>query len=189
MKPTKRPGRPKKQANRVDKTAILACALTIIEDGGLNDLTFRALAAKLGVTPMAVSYHVGSRDQMIAELIERAFEGVASDVPNGSPSEKLRFLLLRYCEVALTNSSLVRCMLAEPKLMPKSVLLLTDQVRQQTQKLNMGDMDDVMLNLVIDYVHGFVFSTDAAPKHVKLTLEDCARVLDWLIGMTGRRVS
>ncbi len=175
MKSSKRPGRPHKHADAIDKAAILSCAAAVIEEGGLDALSFRALAVRLGVTPMAVSYHVGSRDQMIADLIAQSFEGVASDVPEGTPSEKLRFLLLRYCEVALAHSSLVRCMLSDPKKIPEAVQQLSELVRQQTRSLNDGDKGDVMLNLLIDYTHGFVFSAAAAPPQIKLTLDDCAK--------------
>lgn len=183
MKTSKRQGRPQKRAYGIDKAAILACAMGIIEEDGLDALSFRSLAAKLGVTPMAVSYHVGNRNQMIADLIAQSFEGIATEVPDGTPSQKLRFLLLRYCEVALASSSLVRCMLSDQKLMPEAVLQFGELVRQQTRALNDTDDGEVMLNLVIDYVHGFVFAATAAPPDIKLSTGDCAKSLDWLLDM------
>lgn len=189
MKISKRPGRPSKQAASISKAAIYACAMDIIKEDSVDALSFRILARRLGVTPMTVSYHVGSRDQMIAELIAQHFTDIATVVPDGTPGQKLRFLLLRYCEAALANSSLVRCMLRDPNQMPEAILHLTKLIRCETQTLNEGDEGDVMLNLVVDYVHGFVFAAAAAPPHVKLTTDDCARSLDWLLGIIRAKAS
>lgn len=183
MNASNRPGRPRKHAGAVDKSAILACAMTMIEENGLDALSFRTLATRLGLTPMAISYHVGNRDQMIADLLVQSFEGIAEDVPDGTPSQKLRFLLLRYCDAALAKPSLVHCMLHDPTMMPEVILELNELIRQQTQTLNGADDGDVMLNLLIDYVHGFVFSAVAAPPHIRLTTEDCAKSIDWLLDM------
>jgi AcrR family transcriptional regulator len=172
MKPTKRRGRPSKTADIIDKAAILSCAKRIIEVDGIDALSFRSLAAKLGVTPMAVSYHVGSRDEMVADLLTQSFKDIDKVVSEGTPTQKLRTLLVNYCAVALEHAGLVQCMLNNPTLMPQSILLFGELVRQQTKKLNDGDEGDAMLNLVIDHLHGFAFSAIAAPLHIVLTTND-----------------
>lgn len=136
---------------------------------------------------MAVSYHVGSREQMLCDLAARAFEGVASTVPESTPVAELRLYLVRYCELAMQNAGLVRFMLTNPDFMPRVLREFTDQVRARTQAVNDGDADDVMLNLLIDYVHGFVLSADAAPAGVSLTVEDCMRSIDWLMEVLKSR--
>lgn len=183
----KRRGRPKDKSDGVDRAAILTCAMSVIETRGLVQLSFRTLAAELGVTAMAVSYHVGSREQMLCDLAARAFEGVASTVPESTPVAELRLYLVRYCELAMQNAGLVRFMLTNPDFMPRVLREFTDQVRARTQAVNDGDADDVMLNLLIDYVHGFVLSADAAPAGVSLTVEDCMRSIDWLMEVLKSR--
>ena len=183
MPQSKRRGRPKKQSDGVDKSSIFTCALSMIETRGLEHLSFRTLAAELGVTAMAVSYHVGSRDQMLSDLTAQVFADVASSVPNGTHSAELRHYLARYCELALQNADLVRFMLTKPDSLPNALQEFTAQIRLRTQAINDGDIDDVMLNLLIDYVHGFVFSADAAPTEICLTLEDCMKSVDWLMAV------
>ena len=183
MTEIKRRGRPSLKKDNINKARILACAKSVIESAGLEGLSFRSLAKELGVTPMAIRYHVGSRDRMVADLIEHSFRSVIAETPTELPAQKLSSLLLGYCDLALANSSLVLCMLHNPKLMPESIIQFTDLVRQQTQALNSGDKDDAMLNLLIDHLHGFVFSATAASSNLILTKDDYAKSLNWLLDL------
>ena len=67
------PGRPPKAAQRLSKQLILKTALPIGQDKGVDALSFRMLADRLGVTPMAVAYHAGSKKQLLSDLVEHAF--------------------------------------------------------------------------------------------------------------------
>ncbi|WP_341366186.1 hypothetical protein [Yoonia sp. BS5-3] len=187
MPEVKRRGRPKKQSGGVDKAAVLRCAQSVLETHGLEKLTFRALAAKLGVTAMAAKYHVGSRDQLLSDLAAQIFEGIDAGDAGETPSAELRQLLVRYSELALKNADLVRFLLSNPNCMPKALGEFTTQVRRRTQAINHGDAGDVMLNLLIDYVHGFVFAADAAPTGVNLTLDNCMSSIDWLMDVMESR--
>lgn len=161
--------------------------MQIIDKQGYEALTFRTLASMLGVTPMAIAYHIGTRDQMLGDLAAQAFEDVADDVIPGTPSTELRQYLVRYSERALENTDLVRFMLSRPNFLPKVLEDFTAQIRVRTQSLNKGDPDGVMLNLVIDYIHGFVFAADAAPPDIDLSIQDCMKSIDWLIDTLPHR--
>ncbi|WP_299474968.1 TetR/AcrR family transcriptional regulator [uncultured Roseibium sp.] len=181
MSEPKRRGRPKKLVGGVDKKTVLQCAHSILETYGLEELTFRSIAAKLGVTAMAVKYHVGSREQLLRDIAAQTFEGIDASVSVGTPRAELRLLLVRYIELALKNADLVRFLLSTPNCMPQSLRDFTSQVKYRTQALNGGDPGDVMLNLLIDYIHGFVFAADAAPNEISLTLDQCLNSIDWLM--------
>ena len=182
-------GRPKTQTGGIDRSAIIACAKAILQTEGLERLTFRALAAALGVTAMAVKYHVGSREELLRDLAADAFKGLDASVPAGTQSAELRQYLLRYCRRALRNVGLVRFMLSDPKHLPKVLCDYTAQVRLRTQAINDGDRNDVLLNLLIDYIHGFVFAADAAPSEISPAVKDCMKSIDWLIDALESRGS
>ncbi len=136
---------------------------------------------------MAVKYHVGSREQLLCDLAADAFKGVDAEVSDDTKCAELRQYLVRYSEVALQNASLVRFMLSNPRFLPKVLCDYTSHIRLRTQAINDGDTGDVMLNLLIDYIHGFVFAADAAPTEINLTLEECMKSIDWLIGVLESR--
>ena len=160
-----------------------------MQAGGIEAISFRRLSEHLGVTPMAVKYHVGDQRQMLAALIDIAFAGTLPDTLTETkadtlaetPTEQLRQILLSYVTRALDNGELLRCMLQDPALMSAEIVNITAAIRSRTRQLNHGDPQDVMLNLLVDYSHGFLFSVLAAPPDNRPSPQDFRRSLDWLL--------
>ncbi|MEJ2229386.1 MAG: TetR/AcrR family transcriptional regulator, partial [Alphaproteobacteria bacterium] len=57
-------GRPQKGTQPLTKDQILSAALLRMRQGGLEAISFRRLADALGVSPMAIKYHVGSQQDL-----------------------------------------------------------------------------------------------------------------------------
>jgi len=88
-------------------------ALTFIRRNGADRFSMRALAKELGVTPMALYYYVGNKD----ELLERVADAILARVPRPTPTgdnwrEQLRaaslhgFMLL--CEYPGLSAQIVK---------------------------------------------------------------------------------
>lgn len=174
-------GRPQKTKSALSKTAVHKTALALMDEEGEQAVTFRALAQKLGVTAMAVKYHVGSRRQMLKNLVSEVFVDLGRAPMGDSASERVRNLLHGYCETAIEHTGLVQCVLKDPSLISDELLRLTENLRHETQALNSGDPRDVMLNLLVDYTHGFVFAAANAPKGEGPSKKEFMRSLDWLL--------
>ncbi|PRZ41166.1 TetR family transcriptional regulator [Antricoccus suffuscus] len=56
---------------QTDRDTILVAALSIADERGLDALTMRAVAERVGVTPMALYRHVGGKSQLLDGLVER----------------------------------------------------------------------------------------------------------------------
>ncbi|GAB3423131.1 TetR/AcrR family transcriptional regulator [Flindersiella endophytica] len=56
---------------KLTRDAILQAALDLADDGGLQAVTMRAVAERLGVTAMALYAHVGDKDGLLDGLVER----------------------------------------------------------------------------------------------------------------------
>lgn len=179
--------RPRKDATILSKGSVLRAASDLIREGGEGAATFRALAKVLGVTPMAASYHVGSREQLLRDLIVQAFRGLDADVEGDTAACRLRALMQRYFRMAQDHIGLVTVILRDPSLMSDELVGFTKRVRVETQVLNDGDAEDVLLNLVIDYAHGFIFSVTSAPVGSDLGEDDFLRSLDWVLGKVEAR--
>lgn len=83
--PTKKKSTGRSAQNEpVSKDRIVDTALRLVEAGGLEALSMRKLAAELGVAPTAIYWHVGDREALLAELVNR----IASDVVAVKPSGK-----------------------------------------------------------------------------------------------------
>ncbi|MGC4106262.1 MAG: TetR family transcriptional regulator [Thermomicrobiales bacterium] len=84
--------------------AITDAALALACNGGLETVSIRKLAARLGVTPMAIYWHVPNKDALLDAMAGRLFD--AAIIP-GDPSvpwpERLRILLSSLLAVVRTQ--------------------------------------------------------------------------------------
>lgn len=56
------------------REALMRATVTVVGDGGLRALTYRAVAAEAGVSHGLVRHHFGTRDQLIADAMEYAID-------------------------------------------------------------------------------------------------------------------
>ncbi len=173
-------GRPKKSQERLSKQLILQTALPIVQKQGADALSFRVLADKLKVTPMAVTYHSGSKRKLLAELVGLAFEKTLQGIVEEGASAKARSILSAYYRRALPNANLLRAVLKDATLISKDLVEITENLRTCTQELDGGDENDVLLHLLIDYTHGFVLSASSGQNN-PLTIDDFLRGIDWVL--------
>ena len=100
--PVTRSTRKKIEPAPLSERRIVDAALSLIQREGAEQLSMRALAADLGVTPMALYYYVGNKD----ELLERAADAVLAQVPRPAVAPERWKDGLR--EAALQGFSLLR---------------------------------------------------------------------------------
>ena len=180
-------GRPSKASQRLSKQLILRTALPIVQEHGVDALSFRVLADKLSVTPMAITYHSGSKQQLLADLIDIAFAGISKTTTEQDPAERARSILRNYCTSALKNANLLRAMLEDGSLLNDELAKMVAELKANTQQLANSDDGDVLVHLLIDYTHGFVLAA-AADENNPLTIDDFLRGIDWVLSQaTGAK--
>lgn len=93
-------------------------ALSIIEADGLENLSLREVARRLGVSHQAPYRHYPSRDHLLAEVIRRAYIGFAQYLDSrpltGQPSADLRTMGEAYLGYALAHPLQYRLMFGTP---------------------------------------------------------------------------
>lgn len=98
--------------------ALVIEALAIIGQRGLEALSLREVARRLGVSHQAPYKHFPSRDHLLAEVVRRCFEGFASTlrqtVPTGTPEGDLRALGESYLRFAAAHPLEYRLMFGTP---------------------------------------------------------------------------
>jgi len=67
----------------LDQERIAAAALAVVDERGARGFTMRAVAEALGVTPMALYYHVGDKDALVAVVLEAAMSERPLPHPTG----------------------------------------------------------------------------------------------------------
>lgn len=173
-------GRPGKSAKALTRDKVHQVAFRLINKRGLDALTFRSLAKHLGVTPMAITHHVGTRKELLAALITLSFSDICEPAEGVTPRTRLLYLLNRYCERSIENARLVQAMLADSSLIDDKLSRFTDQIRQELEAFVDAKAVTPVLNLIIDYTHGFVSAVAAQEGHGPNRDEYSASV-DWIL--------
>lgn len=74
----------------LDRDAVVRAAVVLADADGLDNLSMRRLAQRLGVTPMAIYYHVPSKDALIDLVVDESLRVVPTADPDGDPLVELR---------------------------------------------------------------------------------------------------
>jgi TetR/AcrR family tetracycline transcriptional repressor len=84
-------GRP---AGPLDRERVISAAIEIADEHGLEQLTLRRVATRLGVTPMALYRYVDSKDAMLDGMIDQLLAAVVvNEAPEASWQQSIRDLL------------------------------------------------------------------------------------------------
>lgn len=132
---------------------ILTSALTLLDEGGGQGLTMRALASRLGVTPMSLYHHVKDRAGLLRALSDRVYgevlEGTGSYL---DPQEEVRELLVRYYDAVGKHPQLTLAIFAEPEAFAGVSRQITDRL---TALLATFTPEPVLWrDILIDHAHG-----------------------------------
>lgn len=88
---------------RLSRETVVDGALALIDEEGLDALTIRGLAQRLGVTPMALYWHFKNKDELLAGLVNRLWSLVDTDVNAGVDADRPWIDQLRTLMESLVN--------------------------------------------------------------------------------------
>ncbi len=75
----------------LDRHVIVQAAIDLADaEGGLNRVSMRRLAQRLGVTPMAIYYHVPNKETLLDMVVDESLHSVPLADPAGDPLAELR---------------------------------------------------------------------------------------------------
>ncbi|WP_343730017.1 TetR family transcriptional regulator [Duganella sp.] len=137
----------------VSRDAILAAALVLLDEGGGQGLTMRALAQRLGVTAMSLYRHVGDHAGLLRMLSDRVYAAVLEQ-PAGEAGAlaHLRGLLTRYHQAIASHPQLTLAIFATPA----AFAGVTRQITEQLTALLavMTDQPELWRDILVDHAHG-----------------------------------
>ncbi|MBC8100639.1 MAG: TetR/AcrR family transcriptional regulator [Armatimonadetes bacterium] len=100
------------------REACLQEALAIIETAGVEGLSLREVARRLGISHQAPYKHFASRDHILAEIVRRAFDSFAhyldTHQQNGDPHAELAAMGRAYFSYAQAHPLQYRLMFGTP---------------------------------------------------------------------------
>jgi AcrR family transcriptional regulator len=139
---------------------IVTEALTVIAEDGVQALTMRSLAARLGVVPGALYGHVGNKQQLQDLLLD----GVLAEVdfhtdPSLAWTDQLKILAHRLRQVLEAHPGVAAILKTRDPLGPHS-LALAEALLAPLQTAGFGDREaGLVFFLLVDYTIGFAVSS------------------------------
>jgi AcrR family transcriptional regulator len=145
------------------RSAILDAALAVVDEEGAAALTFRRVADRLGVDPMAVYYHVPGKAELQDGVAELVLHDLGSVPETGSWVERLRASCTEFRRCVLAHPNAIGLTLTQ-RTVPQPVLLAAER---QLRALDDAGLDgaaaDRWYRVLTSYVSGFL-ATEAAPR-------------------------
>lgn len=143
-------GRPAR-GEGVTRERILSAALALLDEDGAG-FGMRALAARLGVTPMSLYHHVGDRGKLLQALSDRVYGPVLDDeAAAGAPAE-IRALLTRYHEAVGRHPQLTMAIFAEPSAFAGITRAITGRLTLLLSTLTPEHL--LWCDILVDHAHG-----------------------------------
>ncbi|NRP89104.1 Tetracycline repressor protein class A [Ensifer adhaerens] len=147
-------GRPPAGGETVLPESILSEALSILNADGLDGLSMRALATRVGINPMTIYHHFKDRDGLIKSLAEWVYANVAAP-ETGDAHARARSLLTAYYAKVVLYPALTLAIFARPAVFPDHAMRIT---RELMSFLNEGDHSLQRslrwTHILVDYTHG-----------------------------------
>jgi AcrR family transcriptional regulator len=105
----------------IDRSQILDATLALAEERGLDAVTMRAVADRLGVTPMALYRHVGDKQGLLDGLVERLLDELPPLDPDAPWNERLRTAALGLREAARRHPQVFLMLFRRPAATPQAI--------------------------------------------------------------------
>lgn len=116
-----------KAAPRLSREALVDAAMAIADEQGLDALSIRRLARDVGVTPMAIYWHVADKEALLQALGERLFAEVRMPPPGGAWHEELSAIMAAILD-ALRRHPAVAPLALATALTSESGLIVAERV-------------------------------------------------------------
>ena len=84
----------------LDKNALLGAAFDMLSRNGEAGFSVRKLGVSIGVDPMTVLHHFGSKDELLRRIADRALASVALPLPSADWRADLRNVAVAYRDLA-----------------------------------------------------------------------------------------
>jgi AcrR family transcriptional regulator len=75
---------------RLSRERVLRGAVAVADAGGIDSLTIRSLAQRLGVKPMSVYHYVANKDEILDGIVDLVFGEIELPAPDGDWRAELR---------------------------------------------------------------------------------------------------
>lgn len=156
-RPAKRVGRPKAGVQWLTRDKILAAALKLADEHGLEALTMRRLARALDADPMSIYHHLPNKAAIVSGLVHAVFaEMRLPDVTTGTWEEQVRAWTQAYRDLARTHPNLVLQIVTDAAAVTEAAILISEPLYAALESAGLAPATIAQASgMLVDYVNGF----------------------------------
>ena len=169
------PGRPWHRG--LDRDAVTAGALRILDDDGRDGLTMRHLANALGVEAASLYVHVRSKDDLVDAVLDRVLDSVALPEPGTDTRDSLVAGFVSYRRAIVAHPAIVG-------LMTERARFSASQLRLAQRSIELLESAGLSIRAAVDghvtliaYVLGFILQEVSRPTTTPPPLTDASPAL------------
>jgi AcrR family transcriptional regulator len=161
-------GRPR-NGPLLSRDQIVLAALNLVDQDGIDALSMRKLAARLGVDPMSIYYHIPAKDALLRAVVEHVFDTMAQPPRDGDWRHQVRGWATAYRAVADEHPNLVLRIVSDPSAVAVAAARISDTLYAALEASGMppGEVE-ASAGVLVDFVHGYCLSLTSAARRKDL---------------------
>jgi AcrR family transcriptional regulator len=167
----------------VARNDILEAAIAVLDERGGRGLTMRALAARLGVTPMSLYRHVTDHAGLLVAISDRVYgEVLEATRREADPRTEISALLNRYHAAVGRHPQLTMAIFAETEAFAGVTRQITDRLGSLLEAITQAPL--LWRDILVDHAHGSALALSAARSdqvQAGLLREQYRQALDCLL--------
>jgi TetR/AcrR family transcriptional regulator, tetracycline repressor protein len=148
---------------------IVLAALDLVDHDGLDALSMRKLATRLGVDPMSIYHHVRGKDTLLRALVEHVFDGMEQPARDGDWRQRVRSWATAYRAIADKHPNLVLRIVSDPAAIAVAAARINDTLYAALEASGMSpDAVAPSAGVLVDFVHGYCLSLTSVTRQHEL---------------------
>lgn len=174
-------GRPA-QGQEMARDEVLAAALCLLDEGAGQGLSMRALAARLGVTPMSLYRHVGDQAGLLRAIADQVYARVLDAPQLADERAQIRALLTRYHQAVGRYPQLTLAIFATPQAFAGVTREITERLDSLLARITAQPL--AWRDILVDHAHGSglaLAASQAQPAQLEPLLAHYQQALDRLL--------
>ncbi|WP_272517873.1 TetR/AcrR family transcriptional regulator [Providencia sp. PROV221] len=155
----RKPGRPKAQQLNISSENIIAKAIEILNEKGIEQLSMRLIAKEMVITPMALYHYFADKNALIKAIGNTLYHSINATDVIGACS-KIEILLLRYREKVIQYPQITLAIFNTSVLFPEQAIRITKELIQLLTEVGLSTKQATQWgHILIDYTHGEALAT------------------------------
>jgi len=145
---------------------ILAVALKLVDEHGLDSLSMRKLARELGVDPMAIYHHVPNKAAVVSGLVPLVFSRMRVDQDTEADwPEQVRSWVHAYRDLTRQHPNLVLQIVTDPVAVGQASAIIDPPLLAALAQARVPrELIDSCAGMFVDFVNGYTLAQAGMPE-------------------------